>query len=191
MKHYTVAVHVYQAIIINYLKINFNPKKLYYFTDGAGQYFKNKNGFSDHENDFGIPAEWHFHATAHGKGACDGIGANIKRNAARYSLQCSVENRILTAKALFDWTQKYCKETITFYSGKEAHVEMAQKIKKRFDETIESTLQYHAFIPQQNKKLQLKKYSSASVCRYFTKKPPKNYFPSFSTKKNKKKMQKM
>ncbi|KAJ8943495.1 hypothetical protein NQ318_016275 [Aromia moschata] len=27
-----------------------------------------------HEEDFGIKAEWNFFATAHGKGACDGIG---------------------------------------------------------------------------------------------------------------------
>ena len=74
------------------------------FTDGAGQHFKNKGGFANlqvHEEDFDIPAEFHFHGTAHGKGACDGIGANIKRFAARSSLQRSSKHHILTPQVLF------------------------------------------------------------------------------------------
>lgn len=86
-------------MIIKYIEENISrPKKVYYFTDGAGQHFKNKSNFSNllaHQTDFEIEAEWHFLPTAYGKGACDGIGGNIKRNAARYSLQCSNENRIL------------------------------------------------------------------------------------------------
>ena len=31
-----------------------------------------------HEADFGVPAEWHFSATSHGKGACDGVGGTVK-----------------------------------------------------------------------------------------------------------------
>jgi len=33
--------------------------------------------------DFGILAEWYFHATAHEKGPCDGIGGNLKRQPSR------------------------------------------------------------------------------------------------------------
>jgi len=36
--------------------------------------------------DFGVAAEWHFSATSHGKGACDGVGGTVKRFAARASL---------------------------------------------------------------------------------------------------------
>ena len=89
LAHDTVAVHEYQKIIVDYLKTHFRPKKIYYFTDGAGQQFKNKNSFANlqaHEEDFGMEAEWHFHDTSHGKCACGGIGANIKRQAARSSL---------------------------------------------------------------------------------------------------------
>ena len=51
---------------------------------------KNKSNFQNllfHEKDFpkGVTAEWNFHATAHGKGACDGIGANLKGSAKRAS----------------------------------------------------------------------------------------------------------
>ena len=35
LAHDTVAVHEYQKIVINYLKNNFELKKIYYFTDGA------------------------------------------------------------------------------------------------------------------------------------------------------------
>ena len=47
LAHDTAAVHEYQKIIINYLKNNFEPKKMYYFTDGAGQHFKNKSSFAN------------------------------------------------------------------------------------------------------------------------------------------------
>lgn len=86
----TAAVYGFQKIIMKFLKENFAPKKLFYFTDGAPQQFKNKYNFINlmyHETDFGIPCEWHFHATAHGKGPGDGIGGTLKRLARISSLQ--------------------------------------------------------------------------------------------------------
>lgn len=72
-----ILVYAYQNITIQYLKQSFEYiKKIFYFTDFAAQHFKNKNNFSNllaHKDDFGIEAEWHFHATAHGKSACDGV----------------------------------------------------------------------------------------------------------------------
>ena len=79
--------------------------------------FKNKSSSANlqaHEEDFDIPAEWHFHRTVHGKGACDGIGANINRFAARSSLQRSSKHHILTPQALFQWAKNNCKETLIF-----------------------------------------------------------------------------
>ena len=84
LNHDTIVVYEYKKIVISYLKTNFAVMKVYYLTDGADQHFKNKSNFHNllfHEKDFGVTAEWHFHATAHGKGACDGIGANLKRAA--------------------------------------------------------------------------------------------------------------
>jgi hypothetical protein len=40
-----------------------------------------------HNENFGVPAEWHFSATSHGKSACDGVGSNLKWLAAKASLQ--------------------------------------------------------------------------------------------------------
>ena len=112
----------------------------------ASQQFKNKSNFANlltHEADFGIPAKWHFHPTAHGKGACDDIGVNLKRNAARLSLQCSAEDRILDVIALFQRAKKYCKETEINFSSEEDQAVTAKKLKSRFDAavTIKGTLQ--------------------------------------------------
>ena len=49
-----------------------------------------------------MPAEWHFSATAHGKGACDGVGGTVKRLAARASLQRPYSEQIMTPRQLFD-----------------------------------------------------------------------------------------
>ena len=83
-------MYEFQKIITHYLKENFQPTKMIYLRDGAAQHFKNKYNFINllhHKMDSGIPAEWHFNATAHGKGPCDGIGENLKRLAERASLQ--------------------------------------------------------------------------------------------------------
>ena len=88
---YSVAVYLFQQCLIEYLKQQFTPvKKIYYFSDGAASQYKNRKNFINachHSSDFNISAEWHFSATSHGKGACDGIGGTVKRLAARASLQ--------------------------------------------------------------------------------------------------------
>ena len=92
LHHDTVAVHLFQKHLIEYLKEKFGSLlKVYYFSDGAASQYKNRENFINlchHVDDFGVPAEWHFSATSHGKGACDGVGGTVKRLAARASLQC-------------------------------------------------------------------------------------------------------
>ena len=85
--HDTIAVY-FQKQLISFLKseLGLHLKKIFYFSDGAASQYKNRKNFLNlclHLADFGIPAEWHFSATAHGKGACDGLGGL----AARASLQ--------------------------------------------------------------------------------------------------------
>ena len=38
----TIALHNYQTLIIDNLKGDFSRKKIFYFTDGAEQHYKNK-----------------------------------------------------------------------------------------------------------------------------------------------------
>lgn len=175
LNHDTVAVYEYQKIVIHYLKSNFTVNKIYYLTDGAGQHFKNKNNMQNllcHKKDFGISAEWDFYATAHGKGACDGIGANLKRGARRTSLQLSSKNRILTAEDLYEWAKNYCKETKVFYSSKNDYEKSVLELKPRLDQAkaIPGTLQYHAFIPLNQNTLKLQKTSLSSQYQIFPKK---------------------
>lgn len=67
-----VAVNVYCKIILEHLNSLSTAKNMYYFSDdGAPQEFKNVENFVNsynHIEDFGVPAEWQFFATAHGKG---------------------------------------------------------------------------------------------------------------------------
>lgn len=174
LNHDSIAVYEYQKIIISYLKINFTINQIYYVTDGASQHFKNKVNFRNllfHEEYFGIRAQWHFHATAHGKGGCDGIGAILKRGARKASLQLSSKNHILTPEDLYNWSSKYCKETKVFYSSKESYDRTLLELKPRINEakSIPGTLQYHAIIPIDKNRLQLKRTSSSSEYDIFPK----------------------
>ena len=71
-------------------KINFDIKKLIYFSNGVASNYKNyKNlvNLCNYKTDFGTDAGWQFFATSHGKGPCDGLGGTIKRLTAKASLQ--------------------------------------------------------------------------------------------------------
>jgi hypothetical protein len=106
-KHDTVAVHLFQKVLIEFLtnKIE-KPQKIIYFSDGCAAQYKNRKNFINlchHEQDFGMSAEWHFFATSHGKGACDGVGGTVKRLAARASLQRPYRDQISTPRQLYEF----------------------------------------------------------------------------------------
>jgi hypothetical protein len=57
-------------------------KKKVLFSDGSAAQHKNRKDLLNitcHNEDFGMPAEWHFFATSHGKSACDGVGWHSKK----------------------------------------------------------------------------------------------------------------
>lgn len=142
-------------------------KRIIYYSDGAKQHFKNRfqiANLMNHETDFGVPADWHFHATAHGKNACDGIGATFKREATRASLQASSLNPLTNANVLFEWAQKnFSTIQIRFYSN-EMHRRAERHLKKRFTEAkpVPNISTRHGFITLQNKDILIKIYSNAS-----------------------------
>ena len=85
-----MAVHLYETRLLNFLKLTHQVTKIFYFSDGcAGQYINCKNflNLCHHKQDFEVDAKWHFFATSHSKGPCNGIGRTVKRLAARASLQ--------------------------------------------------------------------------------------------------------
>ena len=135
---------------------------------------RNKSSFANlqtHKEYFDIPAEWHFHGTAHGKGTCDGIGVNIKRFADRSSLKRSSKHYILIRQDLFQWTKSNCKGSEIFVSSKESYAITTEILKGRFDQAVKipGTLQYHAFIYTQDRKLLMKKFSSSEKYDIFPK----------------------
>jgi hypothetical protein len=101
-------VYTFQKHLIAFLKENVsNISNIYYFSDGATAQYKNKNNFINlchHNTDFGINAEWHFFATSHSKGPCDGVGGTIKRLAAHSSLQ---HHQTLTLAQLYSWAKEH------------------------------------------------------------------------------------
>ena len=109
LAHDAVAVHCFEKKLLGFLNGILNLKKVYYFTDGAAAQYKNKKNFVNlafHVKDFIIEAERHFFATAHGKGAPDGLGGTLKRQAARASLQRPLNGQIQTPKQLYEWAKE-------------------------------------------------------------------------------------
>ncbi|KAJ8678008.1 hypothetical protein QAD02_013795 [Eretmocerus hayati] len=139
LTHDTFSVYQYQKIIIDCLRKNFVVTEVIFVTDGASQHLKNET---------------------HGKPACDGIVADLKRGARRASLQHSSRNHILTRESLFKWAKRYCKETEVFSSGKETYELVREELQLRFEtaQTIPGTLQFHAFMPTADVKLEAKKF---------------------------------
>lgn len=174
-KHDTAAVYTMQKMLIPYLTANLDVKKVVYFSDGAKQHFKNKFQMANlirHEEDFGVKADWHFHTTAHGKAASDGIGATFKREAARNSLLCKPTEAILSHEKLVKWGQNYFTKIKVFYYSRKTHESVERFLKKRFNEApaVPEILKNHCFIVCENKKLLIKRYSNApsgNVLNYF------------------------
>ena len=83
-QHDVIAVHLFQNKLIEYLTENSGgkrPQKIIYVSDGCAAQYKNCKHFLNlcwHLVDFGVPAEWHFFATSHGKSAGDGAGGTLK-----------------------------------------------------------------------------------------------------------------
>ena len=168
LQHNTVAVHLFQKKFINCLKrIGLFPKKIYYFSDGAASQYKNRKNFINlcyHEDDFGIPAGWHFSATSHGKGACDGVGGTVKRLAARASLQRPYDQQIMTPHQLLEWATNNIPGITFEYSSLEEHKSEEAFLEERFKQsrTIPGTRKLHSFVPLSKSMVDTKMFSSSS-----------------------------
>lgn len=125
-----------------------------------------------YKEDFGVEAEAHYYATAHGKSACDGIGAILKREAKRKSLQIVNGEPILTPEALFQFAKSHLKETDVFFFSKDDHEQIKQKLKERFDaaKPIPGIQKNHCFIPSTGGGLRIKRYSASTNEEVFPKK---------------------
>lgn len=166
--HDTVAVHLFLRYLFDFLRTELPlTKKVIYFSDGCAAQYKNCKNFLNlccHEEDFGIPAEWHFFTTSHGKGPCDGLGGTVKRLAARASLQRPHDKQILTAAAFF----QFCEESIPNinfkFSTNQDYEAEERKLKERHLSaiTIAGTQKLHAFKPLNANCLEVRYFSASS-----------------------------
>ena len=174
LHHDTVAVHLFQRYFIAFLKellpARSHPKKIIYFSDGAAPQYKNRKNFLNlchHQNDFGIKAEWHFSATSHGKGACDGLGGTVKRLAARTSLQRPYSDQLMTPRQLFDWACSNIPTAYFGYCSNEDYEREKISLEHRFKLscTIPGTRKLHSFILILDSTVQVKFYSLSDDSR--------------------------
>jgi hypothetical protein len=73
---------------------------------------KNLLNMTVYEEDFGVPAEWHFFAVLNGKSACDVLAGRVNRLAARASLQQPCTDQIMTPRQLFNWAETNIQNVI-------------------------------------------------------------------------------
>jgi hypothetical protein len=92
LKHDSVLVHTFQWRLMKYIENAFQLRlQKNYFCGGSAAQYENKEKFTKYyvccNEKFGVPAEWHFFVTSHGKSACDGVGGILKRLAPKSSLR--------------------------------------------------------------------------------------------------------
>ena len=169
LEHNTATFHAFQREFIIFLKSRVTRwSKILYFSDGAGSQYKNRFNMTSllfHVKDFGIPAEWHFFATAHGKGPSDGLGGTLKRLATRASLQGVV---IQTARELYDLASENCNLNVKFVMFQSCCKEK-ERLKSRFASAapIPGIRSMHAAIPSGNDCIIMKTVSSATSSSIF------------------------
>lgn len=123
-----------------------------------------------HKEDFGINAEWHFFATAHGKGPCDGVGGTVKRMAARASLQLPIDAQITTSQGLYEWATKpnNLLKIDVIFSPEEDYTEAKKLLEMRYAKakSITGTQKLHCVIPDGNGTLTVKEFSRSLEHRF-------------------------
>lgn len=177
LKHNFDAVYQFQQILLQFLEHTFGTIiKIFFFSDGAGSQYKNKKNFyqlCQYKESHGFDVEWHFFATSHGKGPCDGIGGAFKRNATRHSLQTPYTNQITTAKELFNWANSKAnanESKIVYRFCSEADyiaIERQLKLKFRNVAVLTGTQKYHSFVPVDNKRIKASRFSASEKYETF------------------------
>lgn len=168
LTHDSVSVYVYTKIIIDFIKsISSTAFKVFYVSDGEPQQFKNIKNFLNlyhHKDDYDIAAEWHFFATAHGKGPCDVIGGTIKRMAARASLQLPPDRQITTPQELYEWASQpgNLPNIAVKFSPTSRYDEAKRDLERRLKtvKPIPGTQKLHCVVPQENGMISVKPFSA-------------------------------
>lgn len=170
LTHDAVAVYVFIKSFNDYLSSSYPfIEHLVYFSDGAPSQFKNFKHFANiscHQEDFKQTAVWNFHATAHGKGPCDGADAVLKNMASKASLQMTGDTLIRTPHELYEWAKKdnNLKKSEVMFKRQEDYNQIKAFLEQRFEKctSVVETQQLHYIQPRKAFKLRVKYYSSAT-----------------------------
>ncbi|KAL5510770.1 hypothetical protein EMCRGX_G006371 [Ephydatia muelleri] len=170
--HDTIAVHLFQIKLIEFLTGHFGakPKRIVYMSDGCAGQYKNCYNFTNlcyHEADFGVAAEWHFFATSHGKSAADGIGGTVKRTAAKASLQHPKEDQILTPAQLYHFVSSEIKGMHFSFATLNKHEEEARLLSERYkhSRTVPRTRSQHCVVPYTQSSVEVRQFSASPIKR--------------------------
>ena len=117
-----------------------------------------------HENVCGIPAlAWHFFETAHGKGACDGVGGIFKRLADEHSRRAFTpeQMQIITAEDLFHWGRTHVSGIEVFFLSQTEVLNQSQELENFYKKfrTIPGTRKLHCFMPIEEGVLKASRFS--------------------------------
>ena len=175
LHHDSVAVYAFLRETIKFVStLSCDIKKFKFFSDGAPQQFKNYKHFCNiynFKNDFKVEVEWHFFASAHGKGPCDGVGGTLKRQATRVSLQKKGQ-LIRTPIELYNWASKSTSlPSMAFkYVNNAVYEETKIFLQPRFEkaEPIKDTQKLHCIIPSSNDRVYVKEYSFSEHSKLFS-----------------------
>ena len=167
--HDTVAVHLFQSKLLQFLTgmLEVQPSMIFYVSHGCAAQYKNFLNLSHHEADFGMPAEWHFFATSHGKSACDGARGTLKRIVTKASLQRPYDNHILTTKDLYVFASQNIKGMDFAFASNEEHYEEMKRLEPRFSNcrTNPGTQRLHSFKPVSENTLEVRMFSCDATAR--------------------------
>lgn len=166
MKHDVNFVYEVQSRICRYVRDKQpTATTIEYITDGCSAQYKNFKSLTNlcfHEEDFGLIASWTFHATSHGKCACDGIGGSVKRSVTRANLQRPYKDQICTPEEMF----KFCElqhTTILFqFINADVVNNLEPMLNQRFSggKTVPGTRSFHYFQPLSKSEIAAKRISS-------------------------------
>ncbi|KAK3910377.1 Leucine zipper transcription factor-like protein 1 [Frankliniella fusca] len=156
--------------VILYLRetLQMELTKVYYMSDGCAAQYKNKKSVANvwfHEKDFGVPAEWHYYATSHGKSACDGLGGSVKHKARLHSLRASEPGeQITTPEALYNFAKANMTGMDFVFVPSSAIQEHEKKMEIRFQTAIniDGIKSHHAIVPRRNQPSVMIKVTSNS-----------------------------
>ena len=123
-----------------------------------------------HENLCGLPAlAWHFFETAHGKGACDGVGGIFKRLADEHSRRAFTpeQMQIITAEDLFHWGEKHVTGIKLFFLSEMEILDRSQDLEKFYGkfQTIRGTRKLHCFVPIDEGTVEVSRFSADTNTR--------------------------